>query len=292
MKNNINLKAFLALLICIFFWSSAFVCIRHFMTNSYSSGALSLARYFIASLVMLFIFIPLKNKIKPTFKDLVYFAVLGFLGFFIYNVFLNEGEKFVSAGVANFIIFQVPIVEIVLAILFLNERINKTGVFGLTICMLGAGAILAASNSEMRVLGILYVYVAAFAGAIYTAFQKKILVKFHPIEAVAYFIWFGTLFLSIFSSQAIKDFSHASLLDVSMIIYMGIFPGALSYLLWGYAFKHLKVSIAASSLYVMPLFTIFLGWVFLDEVPKALSIIGGIIAVFGAVVITRYGVKK
>jgi drug/metabolite transporter (DMT)-like permease len=230
---------------------------------------------------MLVIFIPLKNKVKPSFRDLVFFAVLGFLGFFAYNVFLNEGEITVSAGIANFIIFQVPIIEILLATLFFGERINKIGFFGLIICMLGALAIAFANKEQMNYFGLFCIYIAAFSGAIYTAFQKKLLVKYHPIEAVSYFIWFGTLFLAIYSMSAVEKISTSSISDILIIVYMGVFPGALSYLLWGYAFKHVKISIASSALYVMPIFTLFMGWLFLDEIPQTLAII-----------ITRYGVKK
>lgn len=62
-------------------WSTAFIGIRYLMLNGFSAGGLSLARYGIASIVMLIIFVRQKNKTKPNLKDLLRFAILGFFGF-------------------------------------------------------------------------------------------------------------------------------------------------------------------------------------------------------------------
>jgi drug/metabolite transporter (DMT)-like permease len=71
---------------------------------------------------------------------------------------------------------------------------------------------------------------------------------------------------------------------------MGVFPGAIAYLLWGYAFKYIKATAASSALYMVPIFTLILAAVFLAEVPNLWAVIGGIIAVAGSLVISRYGV--
>ncbi|QIW10214.1 DMT family transporter [Francisella sp. LA112445] len=286
-------RALALLLITITMWSTAFIGIRYLMLEGFSAGALSLARYAIASIVMLIIFIRQKNKTIPTFMDLVKFAVLGFFGFFSYNVFLNSGEARITAASANFIIAQAPIIVALLAYLFFREKITKVGIFGFCIALVGAGIIfLSNDDTSFEFVGICFVYLACFSGAIYSVFQKSVLARFHPIEAVAYFIWFGTAMLLVYSKDVYVDVSSASCTSILVIIYIGVFPGALGYLFWGYAFRNLKATVAIASLYFMPIISIFLGWIFLHETEDSLGIVGGIVSVIGAYIISKYGLSK
>ncbi|WP_191092603.1 DMT family transporter [Francisella sp. SYW-9] len=286
-------RALALLLITITMWSTAFIGIRYLMLEGFSAGALSLARYAIASIVMLIIFIRQKNKTIPTFMDLVKFAVLGFFGFFSYNVFLNSGEARITAASANFIIAQAPIVVALLAYVFFREKMTKTGIFGFCVALVGAGIIfLSNNNTSFEFIGICFVYIACFSGAIYSVFQKSVLAKFHPIEAVAYFIWFGTAMLLVYSKDVYIEVSSANYISILVIIYIGVFPGALGYLFWGYAFRNLKATVAIASLYFMPIISIFLGWFFLHETEDCLGIVGGIVSVIGAYIISKYGLNK
>ncbi|WP_151192773.1 DMT family transporter [Cysteiniphilum sp. JM-1] len=282
-------KALIALIITVVLWASAFVGIRYVM-EAFSAGGLALSRYFVASLAAFIPFCLIKNKKLPRLKDLMLFAVLGFFGFFSYNILLNEGEKTVSAGLANFIVAQLPIIVTVLAMILFKERVNRYGVLGFVISLCGVLVILLGSHNNAGFAGVLLVYGATCSGAIYSCFQKKFLARYHPIEVVCYCMWLGTLMLMIFAPEAIKSVMHSDMSHLLSIVYMGVFPGAIAYLLWGYAFKHIKAAAASSALYLMPIFTLILAAIFLSEIPSILSVIGGIIAVIGSIVISKFGV--
>ncbi|MDE4976232.1 DMT family transporter, partial [Francisella tularensis subsp. holarctica] len=79
-----------------------------------------------------------KNKTPPSLKDLCRFAMLGFFGFFAYNVFLNSGESRITAEGANFIISQAPIIVAKLALVYWGEKINKNVIFGFFISIICA----------------------------------------------------------------------------------------------------------------------------------------------------------
>ncbi|WP_100550723.1 DMT family transporter [Caedibacter taeniospiralis] len=287
MKNE--KKALIALLITVILWASAFVGIRYVM-EVFTAGGLALSRYFVASVAVIVPFVLVKNKKMPQIKDLILFAILGFFGFFSYNVLLNEGEKTVSAGLANFIVAQLPIIVAILAIVFFKERINRYGVLGFIVSLSGILVILLSSEHDAQHTGILLVYGATFANATYSCMQKKLLSRYHPIEVVSYCIWFGTLALMLYLPEALSKITIADWSHLLVIIYMGIFPGAIAYLLWGYAFKYIKATAASSALYMVPIFTLILAAVFLAEIPNVGAVIGGIIAVIGSLVISRYGV--
>ncbi len=294
MHNQLSAKkALILLLLTITMWSTAFIGIRYLMLNGFSAGGLSLARYAIASIVMLIIFFRQKDKARPSFKDLLRFAILGFFGFFAYNVLLNSGESRITASSANFIIAQAPIIVAVFAFIFWGEKINKYGIFGFILAIIGAAVIFCSKNdTSFEFIGICLVYGACFSGAIYSVFQKSLFMKFHPIEAITYCIWFGTIMLMIYSNEAYTELSTANFTSIFVVIYIGVFPGALGYLFWGYAFRNIPATVAISSLYFMPIISLFLGWIFLGETEAYISIIGGIISVVGAFIISKYGLNK
>lgn len=65
MHNQLSTKkALILLLMTITMWSTAFIGIRYLMLNGFSAGGLSLARYGIASIVMLIIFVRQKIKLS------------------------------------------------------------------------------------------------------------------------------------------------------------------------------------------------------------------------------------
>ncbi|MFZ9034552.1 MAG: DMT family transporter [Francisellaceae bacterium] len=287
-----NKQALWLLLLVILLWSSAFVGIRFIMLDISSGGALALGRYFVASIAIIIPFVLLKNKVRPSWCDLCGFFVLGFFGFFIYNVFLNQGERTVSAGIANFIVSQLPIIVAVIALLFFNERVNIKGIFGFILSLIGVSLIMLSESDLQLSGGIALIYIATFAGAIYSVSQKFFLKRYHPIEVIAYSIWFGTALLLYYLPEAVVAFKNTSALSLVVIVYMGIFPGVIAYVLWGYAFKHVIAAVASSFLYLMPLFSLVLGWLFLAEVAKEMAIIGGIVAVCGSIIISRFGVRR
>ncbi|MBY7733589.1 DMT family transporter [Francisella philomiragia] len=294
MHNQLSTKkALILLLMTITMWSTAFIGIRYLMLNGFSAGGLSLARYGIASIVMLIIFFRQKNKTKPNLKDLLRFAILGFFGFFAYNVLLNSGESRITASSANFIIAQAPIIVAVFAFIFWGEKINKYGVFGFILAIIGAAVIFCSKNdTSFEFIGICLVYGACFSGAIYSVFQKSLFIKFHPIEAITYCIWFGTIMLMVYSNEAYVELSTANFTSIFVVIYIGVFPGALGYLFWGYAFRNIPATVAISSLYFMPIISLFLGSILLGETEAYISIVGGIISVVGAFIISKYGLNK
>ncbi len=284
-------KALWALMLTIMLWASAFVGIRYVMME-FSAGSLAFARYFIASIAMIVPFLLVKNKKLPTLRDFLGFFILGFLGFFVYNLFLNQGEISVSAGIANFIVSQLPVIVALLAIFFFHERLNYFGILGFILSLCGGLVIVLAEKNVVSYQGIILIYIATVSGAIFSCMQKKYLTRYHPIEVISYCIWFGTLALSIYLPKAIHELSTSHFSNLLVIIYMGILPGAVAYGLWCYAFKHIKASAASSFLYIMPVLTLLMAWVLLNEKPDIMAIVGGMVAVAGAIVITRFGVKK
>ena len=289
LKKSISIKIFFALAIAILSWSSSFVFIR-LCLHSYSPGALALFRYLIVSVVMLFFYMRLPKRTKPTLKQFIQLFFLGFFGIGLYMIALNYGEITVTASITSFIIGMNPIVSMLWAMLFFNEKISMKRWLGVAVSVIGLGIIAAATFDHGAMSwGIVIILFAVLCAGIYNVGQKPLLSSFHPIEVAAISAWTGTLAMLVFTPSLIHQIPLASWQATSSIVYLGIIPGAIGYVAWSYAVSsEIPASKIVLSLYILPLFSTLLGWLMLGEIPAFMELIGGCVVLVGALVATRY----
>ena len=288
-KKQISLKVVLALSFAILFWASAFVAIREAL-SSYSPGGLALLRFTIASLVLLIY--ALKKKMKfPLVKDLPYFFIIGFAGITVYHVALNFGELTVTAATSSFIINSIPVLTAILSLLLFKEKIKTWKWIGILLSFIGI-ALISFSEGEVGHFnyGILLVLMSAIGGSLYVVFQKKLLDRYNALEVTAWAIWIGTAFMLIFVPSLISDFRHATLKATMDVFYLGLFPAAISYLLWAYALSKFESATSITTyLYLSPLLTTIIGLIWIREIPVNLALVGGLIVLSGMILANTKG---
>ena len=288
-SKSFSLKTLAAIAFTVISWSSSFVFIRVAL-KSYSPGDLALFRYLIVSAVMLIFYFRLKVRHKPTLREAIQLFFLGFFGIGLYMLALNYGEITVSAGITSFIISMNPVVSILWAALFLKEKISFKRWIGITISVIGI-FIIAADKIHQAAFnqGMLMLLFAVVCAGVYNVGQKPLLKKFHPIEVAAISAWSGTLAMLVFTPSLIHTIPQATWHATSAIIYLGVIPGAIGYLAWSIAMSsNTPASKTVLTLYTLPLFSTLLGWLILGEMPAMLALVGGCIALLGALVATRY----
>tara|TARA_R110000868_G_scaffold6011_10_gene34958 strand:- start:359 stop:1255 length:897 start_codon:yes stop_codon:yes gene_type:complete len=274
-------KTTIALWVAIILWASAFVGIRAGL-NGYSPEGLALLRYLVASFVMMIIYYSMPQRTAMPLADRVGLLLVGAVGIGLYNLTLNNGELAVSSGVASFITSQSPVVTTIFAILFLGEGLSAKRFLGFIVSLLGVIIIAYGEIGKFEMTtGMTYIIVALIAGSCFSIMQKPFLKKYNAIEATAYAVWGGTLFLLFYSSHLQYDVMHASMRATLVVIYLGIFPASLAYVAWCYTLTKLSVSHTVSYLYVLPFVTALMGWVFMGEAPAFISMMGALIAIGG-----------
>ncbi len=278
---KISIKTRISIVVVILFWGSAFVGIRAGL-QGYSPGGLALLRFLIASLTLLIIYC-VRGNYKPIQRqDLLSIFMIGFIGIGCYNISLNYGELSVPSGMSCFIVSQSPIITALIAIFFLKERITLFNILGMLISMIGVAMICINGANELKFyLSIFFVLIATVISGLYSVFQKKLLQKYNALDLTAYVIWSGTLSLLIFTPNLINDLNHTTIKATIAVIYLGICPGALAYLIWSYILNEIPASRAVTFLYVSPLMATFIGWLWLAEVPHFFAFMGGLIALLG-----------
>ncbi len=229
----------------------------------------------------------------PETRDIPTFILLGFLGVALYHTALNFGQRTVGAGAASFLINTAPIFAALLAILVLRERFRLWGWLGIGVSMAGIFIIALGKTDELEFdPNALFIVLSAFAASVHMIINKGILKRYSALESTTYSILCGTVFLLIFSPGLWHAIQHAPL-DVTLAaIYTGIFPAALSYVSWAFVLSNLPVSQAASYLYLMPGMAMLIAWGWLGEKPTTPTILGGMLALLGVIIVNTLGKAK
>lgn len=288
MKLNTNVQAFLATSFSLLMWASAYPGIRAALSG-YTPGHLILFRFSITALVLAIYAVVTRIRL-PHWRDLPQIAFASMVGVTVYQLVLNYGQTIVSAGISSLLVSTSPIFTALLASIMLRERIGKRGWLGIGLGFAGAVLIVLGTKSsfEFEPVALLLLFAAVLQGAFFVL-QKPLLQRYTPLETTAYIHWVAIIPLLYFAPGLPEQIANTPLSVTAVVFYLGIFPSALANLSWAYALSRSQASRMGSFLNVVPALSLIMSWVWLGEVPTIVALLGGVVAVFGIVLVnTRH----
>jgi len=291
-------RTWLAIAGVLLLWASAFAGIRAGLRlgpdgtlglDGYAPGQLALLRFGTAS-IALGLFALITRIRLPERADLPRLSLAGFLGISIYHLALNYGEVTVNAGAASLLISAGPVFTALLSIIFLKERLTPLGWGGVLLAFWGVSLITLSGSKGLHFSpGALLILLAAFVAAGYSILSKQSLRTYKAIEFTCYSIWAGTLPMLVFLPGLLRRLPTAAPSATLAVVYLGIFPAAIAYVLWNYALARLPASLLSSFLYLSPVLACFIAWLWLGEVPGLLTLVGGAISILGVILVQTKG---
>jgi drug/metabolite transporter (DMT)-like permease len=273
----------LAAALTVVLWASAFAAIREAL-HGFSATELSVVRLALASLALAAA-APFARIRLPRAKDLPALLACGATGMTAYQLLLNTGERTVNAPTASLLVATTPIYSTLIAARVLGERVRARRWLGIAIGFAGSAEIALAHGPGLEVSGgVLVVLGAAVAQAVYHVTQKPLLARYSGQEVATYAMWAGTALALPLAWPAVHALPRAGGGGAGAalaLLFLGLGPSALGFVTWAYAGARLDVGHATASLYLVPVVTIAISFLWLGELPRPLALVGGAIAVGG-----------
>lgn len=246
---------------------------------------------FLFGTFFLFLFFVLRNRKIPFPKaQRGQILILGILNtllcFFGFYAFLNT-----SIANAEILLYAYPIYVMILAPLFLHEKIERSTIGILLASFIGLIFIAMGNKTSVNLnpLGILSGFIAGIIFAVYVIYGKLIRSKYEGIELNAYqmaisFVLFSP-FLFILNYKL-------SIFKMIMLLVMGLLNGAIALSLYFIGIKTVRAQHIGIISYIEPLSAVMFAFLFLSEIPTFMTIIGGMMILGSGYFIMRQQLQK
>ena len=239
-------------------------------------------------LLFLYLFISARDLLKVKRHDLPFLVLLGAILFTIFPVTFNISLRFTEASRGALMLATMPIWSAWLARAARKERLVPRQVAGILITFAGVGIVLAErglnwQGTTLALAGDGLMLLTALCGAIYGVLAQRMLAHYSALTVTTYAMVFGTLLL--FPAALVEGLPQAfERIEVNiavLILFLGIFGGALGYFLWTFALTRLTPTQVAVYVNVNPMVAIILGAVLLAEKLTGIFVVGFVTVVVG-----------
>jgi drug/metabolite transporter (DMT)-like permease len=275
----------LALAATIVLWGSAFAAIRAALEH-FSPADLGALRLLIAA-VVLGVVAAARGVRLPARRDVLPIAGVALTGMTAYQLLLNSGERTVPAGTASLLVNVSPVFTALAASALLHERMSARRWTGVAIAFAGATLIAVTGPGGLSLQhGALLVLGAAAAQAAFFVGQKPLLRRDGSLELTSWAMALGALMTLPLAPGLPAAVASAPADATLAVVYLGVGASAIGFVTWAYACARIDVSIAAATLYAVPVVAFSAGAVWLGERPTALALAGGGIALAGVALVT------
>lgn len=268
-------------------WGSAYTFITAALP-AFGPGPLAVSRFGCATLTLVALAAARRELAPLERQDWPLLVGVSIPGITLYHLLLNTGQLVVPPGTSAFLIQTAPIFTALFASRFAGERVTAQMWLGIAIAGIGAVLLVRASGGEVALTsGALLILTSAVSTAVYFVFSRRLVLKYGPLRTTTWTAIVGTAPLMWFAPEAARrwmdpDTSRLVLLDV---IWLGVVPGAICYVLWMSAIARFGATRVMPWLYVSPLIAVGTEWAYVGHPPNLGTIAAGAVVLTGVVVL-------
>ena len=285
---------YILLAILALIWSSAFFNIK-IATYSYGPVTIAFLRTIFGAIPVVGLCLFKKIKIEAFSKDWHWFALIGMVNLVIPFFLIAYGVQKVQSNLAAILMASTPLSATILAHFFTkNEKINYRKIFGVLLGFSGI-VFLFSDNvliNENNFLSALIIFFASTFYVIGGLLTLKISNKKNENVTASILIW-ATLFLIPITIFTEKPWNLNPSIDSTIsLIYLGVVATGLAWLLRFRILKTNGLVFQAQVAYLIPIFGIILGYIFLKELITPKVLISVVAVIIGIYLVKKSNSKK
>ena len=284
-----KLLDYFLLTILALIWASAFFNIK-IATYSYGPITISFLRIFFGTIPVIALCLFKKIKIEAFSKDWYWFASIGMINLVIPFFLIAYGMQKIQSNLAAILMASTPLSATLLAHFFTdNEKINFEKVLGVLIGFSGI-VFLFSDNfliNEKNFFSAILILIGSTFYVVGGLLTLKISNKKNENVTASILIW-ATIFLIPITAYVEQPWNlNPSTKSTISVIYLGVVATGFAWLLRFRILKNNGLVFQAQVAYLIPIFGVILGYLFLKEL-----ITSKVIMALIAVIIGIYLVKK
>ncbi|WP_084407537.1 DMT family transporter [Maridesulfovibrio bastinii] len=287
--------AVFALIIAVSLWASTFVVLKMALVV-FDPNVIIFGRMFVASICFLFL-IPRFKKTPIRRQDIKWLLLMAFCEPCMYFVFESHAMIYTSASQAGMIVAMLPLMMAVSAKFLLGEDVRPMTIFGFCIAVaggvwlsIGAGS---TESSPDPMLGNFLEFLAMCCAVGYMTILKKMTSRYSSVLITAIQAFAGTIFyLPLLALPSTKFPENFELMPTLSIVYLGIFITIGAYGLYNFGMSRLPANQTTAFVNLIPVITIFLGWLILGETFSIQEFMAAGLVMLGVFISQDRGRKK
>lgn len=296
-KINVPLASKIALLVACFFWAVSFIATKVALETVPALTVVSFRLIISALCFLIWLAIrrPRLDLGQPAWLGKL--LLLSLFGTGLHYGFQTIGIGMTTASNASIYAATGPVLIIIIASLFLKERITGKKAMGIAIAMSGVLMVMGVEKLltfELRghLLGDLLVFASILMWAFFTVMGKGMTQRMSVLDITTVVTIMGALYMAppgiIALNQASVSLSSIPLRAWAAIFFLGVTCSFLATLLYFYALEKTESQKVGVYLYTIPPMTVIIASLYLKET-IGLNLIFGTLAVLIGVYLTERG---
>ena len=290
-----NERAYIFLILATLFWSGNFIVGKAASFYEIPPFTLNFYRWTFAWLILApFTLKEIFEKKEYILKNIKLILVLGITSITIFNSIVYYSLNFTQVISGVLMISTIPVMIIAFCWLLKIEKTNIHQILGVIFSLFGVVVIITKANLGILLnldfnKGDLWMVVAMFAWAMYSALLRKKKFEISQITLLQTIISAGLIFLL---PAYLIEFSlgHIARIDLPFVLtltYVVLFPGLSSFILWIKGISIIGSNRSGIFLHLMPIFSTILAIMIFDEKFMIYHLIGAILIITGIILSSR-----
>ena len=291
-KNKI---AYVLLILATLFWSGNFIVGKAASLFEIPPFTLNFYRWLCAWIILApFTFKEIFQKKNYIFKNIKLLLILGITSITIFNSIVYYSLNFTQVINGVLMISTIPVMIIFFCWVFKIEKTNSHQILGVIFSLFGVFIIITKANLTKLLnlnfnKGDLWMVVAMFAWAIYSALLKKKKFNLSQISFLETIITAGLIFLlPAYIIEAMLGYKLNLHMPFALTLgYVVLFPGLASFFFWIKGISIIGSNRSGIFLHLMPIFSALMAIIIFKEEFMHFHLIGALLIIIGIILSTK-----